>query len=122
MRSIVCLCYLLVIAVVGCGSHVGLKRPPAPVSGKLSRGGQPVGGILVVFQPLGDGHTRELPVAQDGTFRGEFVAGEYAYYVAKTTAATAGQTATAIAPEHYQPQMSRTVMVEPGKELTIALD
>lgn len=113
---------LLVIGIAGCGSQVGLKEQAAAVTGRLSHGGQPVGGLLVVFQPLGDGHMRELPVAKDGTFRGDFVSGEYAYYVARPAAAVAGQPQAAIAPEYYQPQMSRTVLVESGRELAIELD
>lgn len=116
------LVFVLAASLVGCGSHASMKQPPVDVTGKLSRGGQPLGGVVMVFQPLGDGHMRELPVGADGSFRGAIVSGEYAYYVAQPASQVPGSSIAAVSPEYFQPQMSRTVMVEPGKELAIALD
>jgi hypothetical protein len=92
------------------------------VSGKVSQGGLPIGGILIVFQPLGDGHVRELPVHKDGTFNGELISGEYAYYIAKSAVAGAGQSPKKLSPKYFAADMARTVKVEPEKLLAIALD
>jgi hypothetical protein len=49
----------------------------------VSKSGQPLAGVVMVFQPLGDGHVREFPVGKDGSFKGELISGEYTYYVGK---------------------------------------
>jgi hypothetical protein len=118
MRSFIVL--LLIAGLVGCGSQVRLKGAPVSVSGKVSQGGQPVGALVMVFQPLGDGHVREFSVQKDGTFNGELVSGEYAYYVAKPAAAA--QAPKKLSPKYFEADLSRTVAVEAGKQLTIALD
>jgi hypothetical protein len=111
----------LIACSVGCGSRATMREAPVSVSGKVSQAGQPVSGVMIVFQPLGHGHMRELPVQRDGTFNGEFIAGVYAYYVAKPAAPPA-QPPRTLAAKYYQADMSRTVAIEPGAQLAIALD
>lgn len=113
---------MLIVGSVGCGSGVKLKNTPVSVSGKVSQSGQPFGGMMMVFQPLGDGHGREFPVQKDGSFNGELVSGEYAYYVAKPTVLGAAQTLRKLSPKYFEADLSRTVTVEPGQQLAIALD
>jgi hypothetical protein len=113
---------ILTLGLLGCGSQLTMKQPPASVSGTVSQSGQPAGGVVIVFQPLGDGHPRELPVHKDGTFQGEFVSGEYAYYVARSSILGAGQPTKKLPPKYFAADLSRTVTVEPGKQLAIVLD
>jgi hypothetical protein len=113
---------MLLVVSLGCSSEVRLKEPPVSVSGKVSQSGQPVRGVMMIFQPLGDGHVRELPVSKDGTFNGDLVSGDYAYYVAKPSVAGASQPASKLAAKYFEADLSRTVTVEPGKQLAIALD
>ena len=77
---------------------------------------------MMIFQPLGDGHVREFPVQKDGTFNGELVSGEYAYYVAKPTVPAAAQRSENSPAKYFEADLSRTVTVEPGIQLAIALD
>ena len=88
----------------------------------MSQGGQPVGGMVMIFQPLGDGHVREFPIRKDGTFNGEMVSGDYAYYVARPTVAAAAQALKKLPAKYFEADLSRTVTVEPGEQLAIALD
>lgn len=112
---------LAVVALAGCGSKATLNSAPVAVTGKVSQAGQPVSGVVMVFQPLENGHIRELPVQKDGSFTGEFVAGKYAYYVTKP-AAVAPAAPSKVPAQYFQADLSRTVEVEPGTQLAIALD
>ena len=112
---------MLVFYFVGCSSEVKLKPTPMSVSGNVSQGGQPLSGMVLVFQPLGDGHVREFPLRKDGSFSGELVSGEYAYYLAKRTGFGAAQAPKPSA-RYFEADMSRTVTVEPDKLLAIALN
>ena len=118
----VCVALLLSIGFIGCGSHVKLKEPPVNVTGKVSQSGQPLSGMMVVFQPLGDGHVREFPLRPDGTFNGELIRGEYAYYVTKGAVAAAAQKPITLSSKYFEADLSRTVTVEPDKLLAITLD
>ena len=60
--------------------------------------------------------------SKDGTFNGELVSGEYAYYVAKPAVPGAAQAPRKLSPKYFEADLSRTVTVEPGKQLAIALD
>ena len=113
---------IVVVSLTGCGSRVTMREAPVNVTGKVSQAGQPVGGVTLVLHPLGNGHVRELPVQKDGTFNGELVSGEYAYYVAKPAVPAAAQPPRNLAPKYFAADMSRTVAIEPGKQLAIALD
>jgi hypothetical protein len=120
MRSFVVL--TIIVGLVGCGAEVKLKGASTSVSGKVSQGNLPVGGVVMIFQPLGDGHVREFPTRKDGTFSGELISGEYAYYIAKPTARSAAQPPIRLSPQYFEADLSRTVTVEPDKQLAIALD
>jgi hypothetical protein len=113
---------MLVVAPAGCSSEVKLNGAPVAVSGKVSQSGRPVGGMAMTFHPLSDGHVREIPVRKDGTFNGELVSGEYAYYVAKPIVPAAVQALKKLPPKYFEADLSRTVVVEPGQLLSIALD
>jgi hypothetical protein len=113
---------LLIVSLTGCGSKANLKKAPVAVSGSVSQGGQPIGGLVMVFQPLGDGHVRELPVQKDGTFNGELISGKYAYYVAKPTVPAAAQALRNLAPRFFEADLSRTVAVESGDPIAIELN
>jgi hypothetical protein len=113
---------ILLAGLAGCGSEVPLKRTPVNVSGKVSQAGQPFGGVVMVFQPLGDGHVREFPIGRDGTFSDEIVSGDYAYYVARPTIVAAAKALKKLPPKYFEADMSRTVTVEPGALLAISLD
>jgi hypothetical protein len=120
MRLLVVL--MVIAGLAGCGSDARLKSTPVSVTGKVSQAGQPVGGMVMIFQPLGDGHVRELPIQKDGTFSGELICGKYAYYVAKPTIPVASQAVGKLAPKYFAADLSRTVTVEPGQQLAIVLD
>ena len=113
---------LLIAGFVGCSREVKLKATPVGLSGKVSRGGQPVSGMVVIFHPLGDGHVREFPLRKDGSFNGELICGEYAYYVAKRPVLGTAPAAIKLSPKYFEADLSRTVTVEPDKLLAIALD
>jgi hypothetical protein len=113
---------MFIVSLTGCGSNADLKNAPVAVSGSVSQGGQPVGGMVMIFQPLGDGHVREVPIQKDGTFNGELISGKYAYYVAKPTAPTAAQALRKLAPKYFEADLSRTVAVEDGNPIAIELN
>jgi hypothetical protein len=113
---------MLIAGLAGCGSEVQLKRTPVNMSGSVSQGGRTLGGMVMVFQPLGDGHVREFSICKDGTFSGEMVSGEYAYYVARPPVFAAAQALRKLPPKYYEADLARTVSVEPGTQLAIALD
>ena len=118
MRSLIV--SMLIVGLLGCGTRTKLKGSPVSVSGKVSQGNQPIGGMVMIFQPLGDGHVREFSIRKDGTFNGELVSGEYAYYIAKPTVSGAGP--RKLPPQYFEANLSRTVSVEPDKLLAITLD
>ena len=113
---------VLAAGVIGCSDAPILKDTPVSVSGKVLQGGKPVGNLVVSFHPLDHGHLRSLPVATDGSFQGELVGGNYSYYVEKSPAPNSAATLKKIDPKYYEPDMGRSVNVEFGKELVLALD
>jgi hypothetical protein len=110
------------LVVVGCSQPTRLNEAPISVSGKVSQGGQPVGDVLVSFQPLERGHPGNFPVNPDGTFQGELIPGNYAYFVGKSTAPKSEAALKKIDPKFYEPNLERKVAIEDGQELLIALD
>ena len=112
----------LSLAAMGCTQPTRLNEAPINVSGKVSQGGQAVGDVQVSFQPLEHGHPVSLPVNADGTFQGELVPGNYAYFVAKSAAPKSEAALKKIDPKFYEPNLERKVAVEDGQELLIALD
>ncbi|HEX2476625.1 MAG TPA: hypothetical protein VHK01_17865 [Lacipirellulaceae bacterium] len=113
---------MLIVSLTGCGSKASLKKAPVAVSGSVSQGGQPIGGLVMIFQPLGDGHVREFPIQKDGSFSGELISGKYAYYVAKPAAPAAAQALRNLAPKYFEADLSRTVAVESGNPIAIELN
>ena len=113
---------ILMVGVLGCSSEVQRKAAPVTVTGKVSQSGQPLGGMVMIFQPLGDGHMREFPVQKDGTFNGELISGKYAYYVAKPTIPVAAQALKKLSPQYFEADLARTVIVEPDQQLAIELN
>jgi hypothetical protein len=112
----------VICAALGCSQAPALRQAPVSVSGKVSKGGQPIGNVVVSFHPLDQGHLRSLPVNPDGTFAGELIAGNYAYYVGPSSAPTSQAALAQIDAKYCEPDLGRSVAVEPGKELLIALD
>ncbi|MCC7476097.1 MAG: hypothetical protein IT425_11935 [Pirellulales bacterium] len=113
---------VLGIGVLGCGSKVGLKGVPVEVAGKVTQNGQPQGDIVLVFQPLDDGHMKEFRVQKDGTFKGELITGNYAYFVTSPAGVVPAQVPKKLPGKYYQADLARTVTVEPGANLAITLD
>ena len=113
---------ILIVGLAGCSSGMKLKGPPVNVSGKVLRGSRPVTGIVMIFHPLGDGHVRQFPLHRDGTFNGELICGEYAYYIAKPNVAGAVQAPIKLSAKYFEADLARTVTVEPDKLLAIALE
>ena len=122
MRLIAIVIVALAMGTIGCSPGPSLKGAPTNVSGKVSRAGQPVGDVLVSFHPLDHGHLSSFPVKPDGTFQGELISGNYAYYVGKSTAPKSEATLKKIDPKFYEADLGRSVAVQAGQELVIALD
>ena len=78
--------------------------------------------MVMIFQPLGDGHVREFAVQKDGTFSGELISGKYAYYVSKPTAPAAAQACETLPPKFFEADLSRTVAVESDNPIAIELN
>jgi hypothetical protein len=113
---------IVIVGLSGCGSKANLKDAPVAITGKVSQGGQPVGGVVMIFQPLGDGHVREFSVQKNGTFNGKLISGKYAYYVAKPTVPAAAQALRKLPPKYFEADLSRTVAVESGNPIAIELN
>ena len=107
---------------IGCSDAPVLKDAPVNVSGKLVQGGKPVGNVVVSFHPLDRGHLKSMPVAADGGFQGELIGGSYAYYVERSPAPNSAAVLQKVDPKYYEPDLNRTISVEFGKELVLALD
>ncbi|MBX3432452.1 MAG: hypothetical protein KF847_03945 [Pirellulales bacterium] len=120
MRTIVMT--LACTIALGCGEPIGLKQAPTTVSGKVTAGGRPVGNVALVLQPLDHGHQKTLPVNPDGTFQGELIAGTYAYSLAPSPRANSVSALRAIGPQYLEADLQRTIAVEPGQGIEIALD
>jgi hypothetical protein len=116
-------CALLLVAlVVGCGMQPGLKSAPVDITGKVSQKGQPIGDVSVTFQPLDKGHMKSLQVKPDGSFEGSLISGTYAYSITQSTGANATTALAKVDPQYLEANLQRTVTIEPGKEVLIALD
>ncbi len=104
----------LVFLCVGCQYKVPLMDTPVDVSGKLTKGGQPLGTVTLMLQPLESGHMTPLKVSADGSFKGTVVPGKYAYFLApienSDTSVFNGVDASL-----KEANMTRTVTVQPGQ-------
>jgi hypothetical protein len=113
---------VLAVAMLGCSGAPKQNEAPVSISGRLSKGGQPLGNLVVSFHPLERGHARSLAVNPDGTFVGDLISGSYSFYVGQSTAPNSAAILKKIDPKYYEPNMDRRVAVEPGKEILLALD
>jgi hypothetical protein len=114
---------LLLVGMVGCGSSATPMPASSVVKGKLeTSSGKPIGNVLLTLQPLGEGHPAPLQVSEDGTFQGEIVPGKYAYFVAKSSSKNSEQALKSVDAKYYEASMTRTVNVQAGQELRIAMD
>lgn len=112
----------MLVMVVGCSNSVAVRSESGKVAGKLVSGdGQKVGNVGLTLQPLDSGFVTTLQVAEDGSFEGEIIPGKYAYFVVKSEAKNSDQAITKVDPMFYEANMTRTVDVQPGKELRIEL-
>lgn len=122
MRLLIQLSLILALAAPGCSRTPTPRPAPAPVAGKVTRAGRPVGDVLITFQPLDVGHVGAFPLKPDGTFQGEMIAGDYAYYVARGTTPTSTAALAKIDAKFQEPSLDRRVAVTPGEPIQIALD
>lgn len=113
---------IIAAGAIGCSKPMTLKESPISVSGKVSQAGKPVGNVVVWFHPLDKGHLKSLSVNTDGTFAGELIGGNYSYYVSKSPAPTSEAALKKIDPKYYEPDLGRSVNVEFGKDILLALD
>jgi hypothetical protein len=111
---------LLILGLTGCGYRDPGKNPdPVEVSGQVTKGGKPVGDVVLNFQPTGDGTQATIPV-KGGAYRGTITPGKYTYYISE-----AGGKANAFAsiPEKYREgSLDRQIEIEKGKSLDLTLD
>jgi hypothetical protein len=112
----------LMMVFVGCSTSVQKMGASSELKGNITKAGKPVGDVLLTLQPMGDGHVVPLTVAADGTFKGEVVPGKYAYYIGKSASKASEQAIKQVDPKYYAGDLTRTVTVESGKDLVIALD
>lgn len=112
----------LAFGALGCSQAPPQRTAPVNVTGKVTHAGQPLGNVLVTFHPLDVGHPGIFTVNPDGTFSGELVAGNYSYYVGKSTAPTSDAVIKKVDPKYYEANLERSVAVQDGQEILIALD
>lgn len=105
---------VVLASFAGCSSSSSKVLPAAtPVSGTLTRAdGKPLGNVTLMLQPLSTGHMTSFDVGADGTFRGEAVAGPYAWFVTKSSNAADADAALENVPEDFrQGKLERKVNV-----------
>ena len=110
------------LTAIGCSQTTPLNEAPLTVTGKVSQNCQAIGDVNISFQPLQHGHPVSLPVSADGTFQGELIPGNYAYFVAKSATPKSESAIKKIDPKYLEASLTRSVDVQPGQELAIALD
>lgn len=109
---------------VGCADNVELLTTNSTFTGKLTAAdGAPVGNVLLSLQPLETGHPVLLEVDEQGSFKGEGVPGEYAYFVAKSAkkGAAAEAALKKVPAEFLEANMTRKVKLGESSELAITL-
>jgi hypothetical protein len=67
--------------LIGCGPKIEMLTDPISISGKLTTGGAPLGGVSLTLQPLETGHPTQMQVGADGSFSGKVIPGKYTYFV-----------------------------------------
>ncbi len=114
-------CLLLIAMTIGCSGNPPTLTSQA-VTGKLTLRGEPIGDVLLTLQPLENGHTAPLPVAKDGSFSAEIVPGKYAFFVGKLSGKNSDTVLKKIEPKYYEADLTRTINVSPGSDLTINIE
>jgi hypothetical protein len=111
---------LLAFAVSGCAYNVPPMGDPVSVSGKVTSGGAPVSGVVLMLQPLEDGHPAPCKLGAEGTFEAKLVPGKYAYFVQKDADDAALAKVNA---KYHAADLGRTVAVKAGQtSLDLVLD
>jgi len=108
------------VSLIGCQYKVPLMNTPVDVSGKLTKGGQALGNVTLMLQPLETGHPVPLAVGNDGSFKGTIIPGKYAYFlVAKEDGSS---NLNGVDKSLMEANMTRTVKIEPGQtQLDVSL-
>lgn len=122
MIKMTALFFGIAVCATGCSNAPAVKDAPVSVTGKVTQGGKPIGNVVVSFHPLDNGHLRSLDVKPDGTFLGEMIAGNYSYYVGKSPAPSSAAALKRIDPKYYEPDLGRSLTIEPGKQIILAFD
>lgn len=100
----------LLMLAMGCGPKVDILTDPVSISGKLTKGGAPLGSVVLHLQPLEQGHPVPLQVGVDGSFSGRAVPGKYAYYVA--AAEGNPEAMSSVDAKFKEADMGRTVIIK----------
>jgi hypothetical protein len=107
--------------LVGCGPKIQLNAEPVAFTGKLTKGGGPIGGVTLTLQPVEVGHPVPMTVGPDGSFSGQAVPGKYVYFVSSNEADAAA--IDKVDAKYREADMGRAVVVKSDqKNYDIALD
>jgi hypothetical protein len=111
---------LLACVFTGCAYNVPPMGDASSVAVKVTSGGAPVSGVVLMLQPLEDGHPAPCKLGADGTFEAKMVPGKYAFFVQKDGDDAAFSKINA---KFHEADLGRTVTVKPGQtSLDVALD
>jgi hypothetical protein len=114
--------FVAVLLLSGCSTNPGLISEAGQLSGKLTTAdGKQVSNVGLTLQPLESGHPVTFDVKDDGSFSGDVVPGKYAYFVGKSSLKNSDQAIKKVDKKFLEPDMSRTVTVAPGREVSIVL-
>jgi len=121
MRNLILLLMVCLFAV-GCGYRAEMLKGPMDITGKVTKGGQPFGNVVLMLQPLEAGHPAPLEVKADGSFKGSLVPGKYAYYLAPSNDPAQAAAFQGVDAAMKEANMERTVTVKDGQsQLDVAL-
>jgi hypothetical protein len=112
----------MLVVFGGCATKLETLDAPASFQGTLTKGGKPVGDVVLKLQPTEAGYMTEMPVAADGKFKGEAIPGKYMYFVGKGTSKSSEQVVKSIDGKFSEPSTDRLVTVAPGQDLSVTLD
>lgn len=111
---------LLACVISGCAYNVPPMADAVSVAVKATSGGSPVSGVVLVLQPLENGHPAPCKLGADGTYEAKLVPGKYAYFVQKDADDAAFAKINA---KFHEADLGRTVTINPGQTtLDVALD
>ena len=107
------------LMLVGCGDSATPVGEKKETSGKVTLKGQPLSGVKLVLQPLGDGAEAYAVTGQDGAFKTSATPGQYAWYFYAKDGTPASAAALRKVPEDFRSgKMDRKVSVG-GSDLNI---